>query len=62
MKNIALVNSTSEARKLIDGGGIKINGEKVSDKNFAFTKENTNVKEEIIVQVGKRKFAKLVFI
>lgn len=62
LKNIALVNSTSEARKLIDGGGIKINGEKVSDKNFAFMKENTNVKEEIIVQVGKRKFAKLVFI
>ena len=62
LKNIAEVNSNSETRKLIDGGGIKINGEKVSDKNFAFTKENTNVKEEIIVQVGKRKFAKLVFI
>ena len=62
LKNIALVNSTSEARKLIDGGGIKINGEKVSDKNFAFTKENTNSDKEIIVQVGKRKFAKLVFI
>ncbi len=62
LKNIGLVNSTSEARKLIDGGGVKINGEKISDKNFAFTNANTNANEKIIVQVGKRKFAKLVFI
>ncbi len=47
-------NSKSDARRLIQQGGVTINGEKISDP---FTKININ--QEIILKVGKRKFAKV---
>jgi tyrosyl-tRNA synthetase len=46
--------STSEARRLIKQGGIKINGEKISE-------EKLFINDGDIIQVGKRKFAKLIF-
>lgn len=52
-----LASGTGEARRLIDGGGVKINGETVSAKQY-------NVDPSALVgatlQVGKRKFVKLV--
>lgn len=53
----ALAQSKGEARRLIQGGGVKIDNEKVSDvaQKIEF-KEN----ESLILQVGKRKFAKLI--
>ena len=54
LKKINLVSSTSEAHRLIKGGGIKINGEKVDNSNFAILKG-----ESFTIQVGKRKFAKI---
>ena len=54
LKKINLVSSTSEAHRLIKGGGIKINGEKVDNSNFAVLKG-----ESFTIQVGKRKFAKI---
>ena len=52
-----LVSGTGEARRLIDGGGVKINGETVPAKQY-------NVDPSALVgatlQVGKRKFVKLV--
>ena len=52
-----LAGSTGEARRLIDGGGVKINGESVAAKSYNV---DPALLEGAILQVGKRKFAKLV--
>ncbi len=49
-----LVNSNSEARRLINQGGIRLNGEKVSS-----IEENINLNEENLIQAGKRKYVKV---
>jgi tyrosyl-tRNA synthetase len=49
-----LVASKGEARRLIEQGGVKINGEKASDAKAAI-----DLKDEILLQVGKRKFLKV---
>ncbi|WML37331.1 tyrosine--tRNA ligase [Clostridium sp. OS1-26] len=49
-----LAPSRSEAKRLMLQGGIKVNGEKVSDF------ENTPLKNKDIIQVGKRKFVKVL--
>lgn len=53
-----LAPSKSEARRLLDGGGIKLDGEKVTDP--ATTISGTHGTAHIL-QVGRRKFLKLVF-
>ena len=45
--------STSQARRDIDAGAVRINREKISDKNLQLSEG------EYILQVGKRRFAKL---
>jgi tyrosyl-tRNA synthetase len=52
-----LVPSNSEGRRAIKGGGVRIDGEKVSDENAELAASGVYV-----VQVGKRRFAKLVFV
>lgn len=52
-----LTSSKGEARRLIQGGGIKIDSEKVTDTNL---KIMFNGKESLVLQAGKRKFAKLI--
>ena len=54
LKMAGLVESTSEANRAIDQGGVKLDSEKVSDKNLQLSKGLT-----VIAQVGKRKFAKI---
>jgi len=54
LKQADLVPSTSEATRLIEQGGVKVNGEKVSDKNLALRRGET-----VVIQVGKRKFARV---
>ena len=49
-----LVASRGEAKRLIEQGGVKINGEKASD-----AKAEIDLKDEILLQVGKRKFLKI---
>ena len=49
------VQSKGEAKRLIQGGGVKLDGEKISDINYTVSVEN-----ETVLQAGKRKFAKLV--
>ena len=49
-----LVPSKKEARRLIEQGGVKLNGEKVSNTNAEI-----ELKNEILLQVGKRKFLKV---
>lgn len=48
-----LVNSKSEARRLIEGGGVKINQQKISDLNLEL-----DLSQETLIQAGKRKFIK----
>ncbi len=49
-----LVASKKEAKRLIEQGGVKLNGEKVSN-----TSAEIDLKDEILLQVGKRKFLKV---
>ena len=50
-----LIASKSEARRLIEQGGVRINGEKVSDPYLDLI-----VKEGMILKIGKLNFIKLV--
>lgn len=53
---LGFTKSKGEAKRLISGGGVKLDGEKVSDlaQKLDFSQKN-----EIILQAGKRNFAKL---
>lgn len=54
LKQAGLTPSTAEALRMIEQGGVKIDGEKVSDKNLRISKGKT-----VVAQVGKRKFARI---
>jgi tyrosyl-tRNA synthetase len=54
LKQAGLTASTSEALRMIEQGGVKLNGEKVSDKSLKVAKD-----EPVVLQVGKRKFARV---
>ena len=54
MKQAGLTASTSEALRMIDQGGVKLNGEKVADKALMLASGET-----VVLQVGKRKFARV---
>jgi tyrosyl-tRNA synthetase len=54
LKSAGLAPSTSEANRLIDGGGVRIDGAVVSDKGLKVTAGS------YVVQVGKRKFARVI--
>ena len=49
-----LAASKKEAKRLIEQGGVKLNGEKISN-----AKAEIDLKDEILLQVGKRKFLKI---
>ena len=53
LKSAGLAPSTSEANRLIDGGGVRIDGAAVSDKGLKVAAGT------FVVQVGKRKFARV---
>ena len=52
---LSFVQSKGEAKRLIQGGGVKIDGEKISDMAFVVKPQM-----DVVLQAGKRKFAKLV--
>ncbi len=54
LKEAGLVQSTSDANRLISQGGVKIDGEKMADRSLRLAKGS-----EHIYQVGKRRFAKV---
>jgi tyrosyl-tRNA synthetase len=54
LKEAKLTSSTSEALRMIDQGGVKLNGEKVTDRALKLPKG-----EKVVLQVGKRKFARV---
>jgi len=53
LKSAGLAPSTSEANRLIDGGGVRVDGAVVSDKGLKLPSGT------FVVQVGKRKFARV---
>lgn len=53
-----LCPSNNEARRQIQGGAVKLNGEKVSDPNLEFS-EPAGI-EDAVLQVGKKKIIRLV--
>ncbi len=53
LKQAHLAPSTSEANRLIDGGGVRVDGAVVSDKGLKLEAGS------YVVQVGKRKFARV---
>ncbi len=54
IKNVGLSDSTSEAIRLVQQGAVRVDGEKISDRNLLLQGKKT-----IILQVGKRRFAKV---
>jgi tyrosyl-tRNA synthetase len=53
-KQAGLTASTSEALRLIEQGGLKVDGDRVSDKTLTLAAGRT-----VVVQAGKRKFARV---
>jgi len=54
LKQAGLVPSVSEALRMIEQGGVKLNGERLSDKSLRVARGET-----VVAQVGKRKFARV---
>jgi len=52
----SLVKSNGEGRRAIQQGGVKINGERVADEGLEIACSG-----EFVLQVGKRRFAKVIF-
>ena len=54
LKQAGLTSSTSEAMRMIEQGGVKLNGEKVSDKSLVLQSS-----APFVLQIGKRKYARI---
>ncbi|MCD6449094.1 MAG: tyrosine--tRNA ligase [Thermotogaceae bacterium] len=52
---IGAASSKSEAKRLINQGGVKLDGERIPDIKYSL-----NINEERVLKVGKRKFYKLI--
>ena len=57
MAEAGLAGSAGEARRLIDGGGVKVNGQALPAKSYNV---DPALLEGAILQVGKRKFIRIV--
>lgn len=51
---VKFANSRGEAKRLVQQGGVSINGEKISDVHYV-----VKLNSDLILKVGKRKFVKL---
>jgi tyrosyl-tRNA synthetase len=56
LATIGMVTSTSEGKRMIQQGGVHINGAKVTTDEMSF-----DGLSELVIKVGKRKFKKVVF-
>jgi tyrosyl-tRNA synthetase len=54
LKQAGLTGSTSEALRMIEQGGVRLDGDKVSDRSLVLKPGTT-----VVLQVGKRKFARI---
>jgi tyrosyl-tRNA synthetase len=56
LRDLKMVASGSEAKQLMKGGGIRLNGHVVDDPQTIITRDNL----PLVLQVGKRKYVRLV--
>lgn len=56
LRDLGLQSSTSEARRSMKGGGVRIDGQAVSDPNHSIGPPEAPV----LIQVGKKRFARLL--
>ena len=54
LKAVGLTSSSSEAMRMIDQGGVRMDGDRISDKAIALRRGGP-----FVLQVGKRKFARV---
>jgi tyrosyl-tRNA synthetase len=54
LKEAGLVPSANEAARMLEQGGVRVNGAKVSDRNLQLNRGET-----LVIQVGKRKAARV---
>ena len=54
LKQAGLVPSVSEAARMIEQAGVRLNGERLSDRSLRVSRGET-----VVAQVGKRKFARI---
>src|SRR5690606_29831903 len=52
LKQAGLTSSTSEAIRMIDQGGVRLNGDRLEDRGLVI-----EAGSRVVLQVGKRKFA-----
>jgi tyrosyl-tRNA synthetase len=57
LRQAGLTASTSESFRMIDQGGVRLNGERVTDKALL-----VGAGEVVVLQVGKRKFARVTVV
>jgi len=57
MKECALAKSTSEARRLISQGAVRVNGERTTDVHHGLS----SASGEILIEVGSRKICRVIF-
>lgn len=57
LKLAGLVESTGEAGRMLEQGGVKLDGQKISEKTFMVARGAV-----VVAQVGKRKFARITIL
>lgn len=57
MKNIGLAPSTSEAKRLVQGKAVEIDGVKIDDEQMKISLDKG---KKLVIKAGKKKFAKVV--
>jgi tyrosyl-tRNA synthetase len=57
LKQAGLTASTSESLRMIDQGAVKLDGDKLSDRNFSLKRGTV-----VVAQVGKRRFARVALV
>lgn len=56
LNQLGFLSSNQEGKRLIQGGGVSIDGEKITNPNFELDISSPN---ELIIKIGKRRFLKL---
>ncbi len=56
LQKAGLVESTSQGRRMVEGGAVELSGQKVTDPSF---KLDLKSGEEFVLKAGKKKFAKV---
>ena len=55
LQQLNFISSRGEGKRLVQQGGVKIDGNKIDDLNYSI-----NIDNEVVIQAGKRKFARLI--